>query len=168
MVFKECDTGLFHFETTGEIPSLESIIGQDRAVKAMEFGLKIKRHGYNIFITGLTGTGKISYARSSTMEVAEKQPVPDDWCYLNNFKNPDAPIAVNLPAGLGSLFARDITTLIEEFNESIPKAFNTDDYERQKGAILKEFQEIRSDLMEELNSAAMEKGLLLNVAVRDF
>lgn len=161
MVFKECDTGLFHFETTGEIPSLESIIGQDRAVKAMEFGLKIKRHGYNIFITGLTGTGKISYARSSTMEVAEKQPVPDDWCYLNNFKNPDAPIAVNLPAGLGSLFARDIATLLEEFNESIPKAFNTDDYERQKGAILKEFQEIRSTLMEELNNAAMEKGFVI-------
>lgn len=161
MVFKECDTGLFHFETTGEIPSLESIIGQDRAVKAMEFGLKIKRHGYNIFITGLTGTGKISYARTSTMEVAEKQPVPDDWCYLNNFKNPDAPIAVNLPAGLGSLFARDIATLLEEFNESIPKAFNTDDYERQKGAILKEFQEIRSTLMEELNNAAMEKGFVI-------
>lgn len=161
MVFKECDTGFFDFETTGEIPSLESIIGQDRAVKAMEFGLKIKRHGYNIFITGLTGTGKISYARSSTREVAEKQPVPDDWCYLNNFKNPDAPIAVNLPAGLGSIFARDIATLIEEFNESIPKAFNTDDYERQKGAILKEFQEIRSTLMEELNNAAMEKGFII-------
>lgn len=161
MVFKECDTNLFDFETTEEIPSLESIIGQDRAVKAMEFGLKIKRHGYNIFVTGLTGTGKISYARSSTKEVAEKQPVPDDWCYLNNFKNPDAPIAVNLPAGLGSIFARDIANLIEELNESIPKAFNTDEYERQKGAILKEFQEIRSTLMEELNNAAMEKGFII-------
>ncbi len=161
MVFKKCDTDLFHFETTRDISSEESIIGQERAVKAMEFGLKIKRHGYNIFITGLTGTGKSSYARSSTREVAEKQLIPDDWCYLNNFKNPDAPIVVHLPAGLGSLFARDIANLLEEFNESIPKAFNTDDYERQKGSILKNFQEIRSSLMDELNNAAMEKGFII-------
>jgi len=161
MVFKACDTNLFAFQTTEDVPSLESIVGQERAVNAMEFGLRIKRHGYNIFITGLTGTGKMSYARSSTREVAEQQPIPDDWCYLYNFKNPDAPIAVNLPAGLGNLFARDISTLLEELNESIPKAFNTDDYERQKGAVLKEFQEIRSSLMDELNNAAMEKGFIL-------
>lgn len=161
MVFKECDIDLFPFQTTEDVPSLESIIGQQRAVKAMEFGLRIKRHGYNIFITGLTGTGKISYAKSSTKEVAEKQPVPDDWFYLYNFKNPDAPIAVNLPAGLGNLFARDISNLLEELYESISKAFNTEDYERQKGAVLKEFQEIRASLMDELNNAAMAKGFIL-------
>lgn len=161
MVFKKCDTEFFTFNTTEEIPALESIIGQERAVSAMEFGLKIKRHGYNIFVTGLTGTGKFSYARSSTREVAETQPVPDDWCYLYNFKNPDAPIAVNLPAGLGNIFARDISALLEELYESIPKAFNTDEYERQKGAVLKEFQEIRSALMDELNNVAREKGFVL-------
>ncbi len=161
MIFKACDTSLFSFQTTEEIPSLDSIVGQERAVNAMEFGLRINKHGYNIFITGLTGSGKMNYARSSTREVAEKQPIPDDWCYLYNFKNPDAPIAVNLPAGLGNLFARDISTLLEELNESIPKAFNTDDYERQKGAVLKEFQEIRSSLMDELNNAAIEKGFIL-------
>ncbi|HHU76436.1 MAG TPA: AAA family ATPase [Firmicutes bacterium] len=160
-VFKKCNIDLFGFETTDNFFIQENIIGQERAVQAMEFGLKIKRHGYNIFITGPTGTGRSSYAKSSTSEVAEKQPVPDDWCYLNNFRNPDSPIVVNLQAGLGSIFARDIANLLEEFNESIPKAFNTDDYERQKGAILKEFQETRSTLMEELNNTAMEKGFII-------
>ncbi|RJX25787.1 MAG: ATP-dependent protease [Dethiobacter sp.] len=158
---KKCDPSLFEFKTTEEIKPLEDIIGQERAVKAMDFGLTIKRHGYNIFMTGITGTGKISYARSITREVAENEPVPDDWCYLYNFKNPGEPVALNLPAGMGSVFARDIDNLLEELKEEIPKIFKTEDYERQKGAIFKKFQEIRNVLMERLNRVAHEYGFVL-------
>ena len=100
----------------------------------------IKRHGYNIFITGLTGTGKTSYAQTVAREKAANERVPDDWCYLYNFKNPGEPMALNLPAGMGKIFVADIDNLLEELREEIPKAFNTEEYERQKGNILKEFQ----------------------------
>lgn len=160
-LFKKCPPEMFSFNTTEEVIPLEGIIGQQRAVKAMDFGLKIKGHGYNIFLTGATGTGKTSYARAVTEEMACREPVPDDWCYIYNFKNPDEPLALNLPAGTGSAFTRDIHNLLEELKEGIPKALNTEEYERQKGAIVKKFQDARSALMDDLNETAREKGFLL-------
>ncbi len=160
-LFKKCDKDLFEFETTENVPPLEGIIGQERAVRAMDFGLKINRHGYNIFMTGLTGTGKISYARSVIEEAAGKEAVPDDWCYLYNFKDPGAPLALNLPAGSGSVFVRNIDRLLDDFKEVIPKTFKTEDYERQKAVLFKDFQEKRSSLMEELNKVALEYGFVI-------
>ena len=167
-LFKKCDKDLFEFETTENIPPLEGIIGQERAVRAMDFGLKINRHGYNIFMTGLTGTGKISYARSVIEETAGKEAVPDDWCYLYNFKDPGAPLALNLSAGSGSVFVRNIDRLLDDFKEVIPKTFKTEDYERQKAVLFKEFQESRSALMEELNKVAQEYGFVIKRSATGF
>ena len=160
-LYKKCDPEIFEFETTEEVPPLEGILGQERAVRATDFGLRIKRFGYNIFFTGHTGTGKISYAREVVDAMAENEPVPDDWCYLYNFKNPGEPLALNLPAGMGSDFSRDIDKLLEELNEVIPKAFNTEEYERQKASLFKKFQDKRSALMEELNKVAQENNFML-------
>lgn len=160
-IFKACDPEIFEFETTEEIPSLEGIVGQERAVRAMDFGLKIKRPGYNIFMAGVTGTGKTSYAHSMISRMARDEPVPDDWCYLYNFKNPDQPLALNLPAGRGKVFVGDMHNLLAELSEEIPNTFQDEGYERQKGVILQEFQEIRSALMEELDGVAKEKGFIL-------
>lgn len=160
-LYQKCDPEIFEFETTAEVPPLEGILGQERAVRATEFGLRIKKYGYNIFFTGHTGTGKISYARSVVQKMAEKEPVPDDWCYLYNFKNPGEPLALNLPAGMGSVFARDIHDLLGDLKEVIPKVFNTDEYERQKASLIKKFQEVRSVLMDELSKVAQENGFML-------
>jgi len=160
-IFKHCEPDIFELETTEEIAPLAGIIGQERAVRAINFGLKINRYGYNIFLTGLTGTGKLSYARSVIQERANEQTVPDDWLYVYNFRHPGEPIALSLPAGMGSVFIRDIHNLLNELKEEIPKAFNTEEYERQKGTILKIFQETRSNLMEQLNRVAQEKGFVL-------
>jgi len=149
------------FKTTAEVPPLEEMVGQDRAVKATEFGLRIKRPGYNIFMTGLTGTGKSSYARSIIQELSAKEPVPDDWVYVYNFETPGEPIALNLPAGKGHDFCRDIEELLEDLKETIPKAFDGDDYEKQKAVVVKEFQDARAELLDELNKAAQEKGFAL-------
>ncbi len=167
-LYKKCDPEMFKFETTAEIPPLEGILGQERAVRATEFGLHIKKYGYNIFFTGHTGTGKISYARAVVQEMAEKEPVPDDWCYLYNFKNPGEPLALNLPAGMGSIFSRDIHDLLEDLKEVIPKVFNTEEYERQKASLIKKFQEVRSMLMEELNRVAQENGFILKRTATGF
>jgi len=149
------------FETTDEVPPLEGMIGQERAVQATEFGLRIKRPGYNIFMTGLTGTGKSSYAQSIIEKISAEEPVPDDWVYVYNFEHPGEPIALNLPSGMGTDFCRHIEELLEDLKQNIPKAFDGEDYERQKSVYVKEFQEARSILLEELNKAALDKGFAL-------
>lgn len=156
-----CDPLEFEFETTEEVPPLEDIIGQERAVKAMDFGLRIKQHGYNIYISGITGTGKNSYARSLIKEIAAGEDVPDDWCYVYNFKKPEEPIALNFPAGEGAVFARNMENFIAELKEAIPNAFSSEDYDRKKTEYIKEYQDIRTALMDKLNRIASEKGFLL-------
>ncbi len=156
-----CDPQELSFETTAEIPLLEGMIGQERAVKAMEFGLRIKRAGYNIFMTGFTGTGKLSYALSAVEKIAAGEPLPDDWLYVYNFDNPGEPLALNLPAGKGALFCRHVEELFEDLKQAIPKAFDTEDYERQKAVYVKEFQAQRNAYLEELNKTALEHGFTL-------
>ncbi len=96
-----CHGDKLGFETTAELTSLEGIIGQGRASAAMEFGLAIKRAGYNIYVSGLTGTGRSSYSKTIINKIAQNEKTPDDWCYIYNFNNPDKPIALSLPAGMG-------------------------------------------------------------------
>lgn len=156
-----CDPQKFPFETTAGVPPLEGMIGQERAVKAMEFGLRIKRAGYNIFMTGFTGTGKLSYALSALQKIASEEPRPDDWLYVYNFDNPGEPLALHLPAGQGALFCRNVEELLEDLKQAIPKAFDTEDYERQKATYVTEFQELRSAHLEELNKVALEHGFTL-------
>lgn len=156
-----CDLAEMHFNTTAEVSPLDEFLGQERAVKATEFGLTIKQPGYNIFITGLTGTGRASYAQSIINKIAPLEPVPCDWCYVFNFESPGEPIALDLPAGQGTVFVRDMEELVEDLKETIPKAFDSEDYERQKGVYVKEFQESRSVILDELNRAAQEQGFSL-------
>jgi lon-related putative ATP-dependent protease len=163
-----CDPQQFEFETTESLAPLEGIIGQERAVRSMEFGLSIKRHGYNIFMTGPTGTGKISYAQSLISEVAGTEEPPDDWCYVHNFENSAHPVALRLPGGQGAGFAKDMRELVETLRQEIPKAFDADDYERNKTEILKAFHEIRAALLEELTNAAAEQGFILKRASTGF
>jgi len=149
------------FKTTAEVPPLEGMIGQERAVRATEFGLRIKRPGYNIFMTGLTGTGKSSYAQSIIEKISAEEPVPDDWIYVYNFDHPGEPLALNLPPGMGYAFCMKIQELLEDLKQNIPKAFDGDDYERQKSVHIKEFQEARGVYFEELNKVAQEQGFTL-------
>jgi len=96
-----CTPEDFPFQTTAELEPLEGIIGQDRAVKALDFGLSVKMKGYNIYMAGPSGTGKTTYARRSAEKLAKTEPVPSDWCYAYNFQNPKMPIALSFPSGGG-------------------------------------------------------------------
>ncbi|RQD75263.1 MAG: ATP-dependent protease [Candidatus Syntrophonatronum acetioxidans] len=158
---KVCDDKLFDFKTTDEVLPLEGIIGQERAVKAVEFGLKMKRYGYNIFMTGITGTGKFSYAQNYVKEVAKDESIPGDWCYVYNFENPYEPKALNFPSGKGKDFCEDMEEMVEDLKVEIPKAFEGEEYEKEKAEILKGFQQQRNELMEELGRIAQEKGFAL-------
>ena len=155
------DCGLFEFETTEDLDPLNGIIGQSRAAAAMEFGLAIKRPGYNIYVSGITGTGRSSYTRSIVSRVAANESVPDDWCYVYNFKNPDKPMCINLPAGMGYKLQRDMKRLLKDLKVKVPQAFEGEEYEKQKGQIIQEYQGKSSEYMESFNAFAREQGFII-------
>jgi len=154
-----CDENSFTFATTETVPPLEVMIGQERAVKAVEFGLFTKNPGYNIFISGLVGTGKITFAEAAVKKAAGQQTPPYDWCYVNNLETPGQPIALALPAGLGYVFKQDMQALIEDLKTNIPKVFSSEDYEQAKVNLAKRYQEQRSVIVEEFTKYAESQGI---------
>ncbi|MFA7573648.1 MAG: ATP-binding protein, partial [Lutispora sp.] len=160
-LINRCKCEELGFQTTAELEPLDGIIGQERAASAMEFGLTIKREGYNIFVAGLTGTGRSSYTRSIAKKIAETEKTPDDWCYVYNFRNPDRPIAINLPTGMGNAFVKDMKKLVKMLRLKIPKVFEGEEYEKQKSEILQAFQEESSSIMEVFNNHAKDYGFML-------
>ncbi|MBP2635159.1 MAG: putative ATP-dependent protease [Firmicutes bacterium] len=154
-----CDESALNFTTTETVPPLEVMIGQERAVKAVEFGLFTKNPGYNIFMSGLVGTGKITYAEAAVKKVASKQEAPYDWCYVNNLETPGQPIALALPAGMGYIFKQDMQELIEDLKTDIPKVFSSDDYEQAKAGLVKQYQQQRSVMVEEFTQYAETQGI---------
>lgn len=151
----------FDFQTTEELEPLDGIIGQGRAAAAMEFGLTIKRPSYNIYVSGLTGTGRSSYTKSIVGKVAVNDKTPDDWCYVYNFKNPDKPICMNLKAGIGYRLQRDMKKLLKSLKLKVPQAFEGEEYEKQKSEIVQEYQEKSSKQMEAFNEFAKEQGFII-------
>ncbi|MBP2655149.1 MAG: lon [Firmicutes bacterium] len=155
-----CDDELLPYESTESIPLTEVMVGQERAVRAMEFGLGTKSFGYNIYISGLVGTGKMTYAKAAVIKVAGNEDTPSDWCYVNNFENPSQPIALSLPAGLGCDLRQDMRELVDDLKSEIPKIFSGDDYDQAKSTVMKKFQESRSQIMDGFNQQSEELGIL--------
>ena len=154
-----CDPKVFPFQTTEGVSPLEGgIIGQERAVKAFDFGLMVKMKGYNIFMSGPSGTGKTTYAKASTERLAATEPVPYDWCYVYNFQNPRSPLALRFEPGFGKQFCDDMSELVQLFKTEIQKAFRSEDYEKQKSELLKSFEEKRDDYMKAMSDMAKEQG----------
>jgi len=112
--------------------STEIIIGQERAVKALKFGLGIKAEGYNIYVSGIHGTGKLTAIKNFVVDPAKKEPSPDDWCYVNNFKDPYEPTRLCLPAGKATPFKKDIKNLIHDARIVLTKAFENDDFIKRR------------------------------------
>lgn len=149
-----CNTNLFHFETTEELESINTGIGQDRGIKALEFGINVNVKGYNLYLEGPSGVGKTMYTKNYLDKISKKQKTPSDWCYIYNFDNPNEPIAVSLPAGQGREFQDTMDGFIKEIKKDIKNTFNADDFEKEKALIKKEFEEQREVLMNTLNLEA--------------
>ncbi|KAB3533546.1 Lon protease family protein [Alkaliphilus serpentinus] len=148
------------FTTTEDLEPLKGIIGQERAVEALAFGLNIKKKGYNVYISGISGTGRSSYANSITEKMSEEMPIPDDWVYVYNFKNPDKPNALNMEAGLGRQFKKDIEGMIDKLKNEISLSFQSTEYETLKTEVIRDFQQNNQRIIEELNSKAKDYGFL--------
>ena len=154
-----CNTNIFKFETTKEIEDVSDLIyGQERALNALEFGIDIDVKGYNLYIEGSAGIGKTMYTKRFLEERAAKNKVPNDWCYIYNFENPNEPVAVSFPAGQGKVFKETMEDFVKDIRRDIKKTFNNDDFEKEKQIIKQEFEAKRELLLEKLNKRTMVQG----------
>ncbi|MGB3716785.1 MAG: ATP-binding protein [Candidatus Promineifilaceae bacterium] len=156
-----CDPEQFSFETTAELDDLKEVIGQDRAVDAINFGIGIRQEGYNLFALGPHGTGKFTSVSRSLEQKAATEAIPSDWCYVYNFEQPHTPSALMLPHGQGGQLQQDMRHLIEELFAVIPGAFEDDEYINRKRAIDSEFQERQESAIEEIRKDAKKKEIAL-------
>jgi lon-related putative ATP-dependent protease len=160
-----CDEGALKFKRTDEVTPLSGIIGQERALKSLDFGLGLENHGYNVFALGEGGTGKLSAVKALVEKKAAGEPVPDDWCYIFNFTDPDRPIALRLPPGKGAEFKTDMSDLIEAVKRDVPKIFESKDYEKHRDEIIEGQQERTKAIFHRLEQLAHEKGFMLKKSV---
>ena len=157
---------VFKFKSTKDVRPLSGVIGQKRAVKAIEFGLGMKGHGYNIFVTGLSGTGKATIVERLLRQLAVKDKGPDDWLFVHNFSEPDQPHALSIPMGKGSEFKADMSTFIESLKIDLPKAFKDKYYEQHKESTLDEFENKRNAAFRRLeNYAKRHKVVIQNTSI---
>ncbi len=159
-----CDTNMLHFSTTEELEPISTGIGQERGIKALEFGVNVDVKGYNIYIEGPSGLGKTMYTKNYLDTISTKKKVPCDWCYVYNFDNPNEPIAISLPAGQGKEFKNSMDGFIKEIKKDIKKTFNADDFEKEKALIRQEFETKRSELLDKLNQQSMTYGFQVKTA----
>ena len=156
-----CDANLMHCESTKDFVPLSEIIGQERAVRALKFGLGIRNHGFNMYVAGYPGTGRKTAVKGFVEAQAKTQPVPPDWCYVNNFGNQYEPKAIQLPAGKGKDFHSDMKTFIENVRNALPKAFESEDYVARREGTIRELEAQRKRLIDDLNAKAQSEGFVI-------
>lgn len=158
-----CNPDELGFESTADIAALEGTVGQERAVSALDFGLGINTQGFNLYVAGRPGTGRRSSVLAHTKMKAKNERVPDDWCYVYNFKDPYHPRAIRLAAGKGPEFARDMDEFIKSAQNDIPRAFESENYEKRKNEVLEDVQRKREALLNELQQEAADLGFSIEV-----
>ena len=159
-----CNPNLFKFETTETLEPISAGIGQDRGIKALEFGLNVDINGYNLYIEGPSGVGKTMYTKNYLDTISKKKKVPQDWCYIYNFDNPNEPIAVPMAAGQGKEFRDAMDRFIKDIKKDIKQTFNNEDFEKEKALIKQEYETKRAVLMTKLNETSSKYGFQVKSA----
>jgi lon-related putative ATP-dependent protease len=154
-----CDPSIFNFETTADIEPLDQVIGQERAVRAITFGLEMKSAGYHIFVTGPEGTGKTTIVQQIIHKAARTLPTPPDWCMVNHFKDEYRPRALPVKPGHGARFVKSLNRLVADLRIRLPKEFQADPFREKIVEIQKRYGEQKKDHFAELDRSALEKHL---------
>lgn len=160
-LYKPCNVELLKFSSTEELEDIDIAVGQQRAVEALKFGIRMQKNGYNIFAMAPTGTGKLSIVKQLVEHEASRQKVPDDWCYVNNFSQPAQPTAIKLLAGQGKTFKHDMEQLIDELSIAIPTAFDGDEYRSRTAEIEGESRQRELNELSQLREEAINAHIIL-------
>ncbi|MFC5299914.1 Lon protease family protein [Azospira restricta] len=158
---RRCDAATLGFASTAEVADGDACVGQARATEALRFGIGMRQPGYNLFVLGNAGSGRHPLVRRLLEEQAAGEPVPVDWCYVNNFKSPSTPRLLQLPAGRGSQLRRDMQQFVSELPQAIAAGFETDEYRTRIEAIRDELKEREATALNEIGHAAREQGVAL-------
>jgi predicted ATP-dependent protease len=158
-----CDPSFFSFKSTADIPPLKGIVEQERPTRAIRFGLDITSPGYNIYVSGLTGTGKTTVIKTFLDDIASKMPVPDDWCYVHNFRDPNCPTILNLPAGRAKVLWAEMEEFVRHLKTEIPKAFESKEYEERVNRLVRENQALQQSLFGQLSTKAQAQGFDIDI-----
>jgi lon-related putative ATP-dependent protease len=162
---RTCDPDRLGFESTDELTvGSDQVIAQDRAVRAILFGVGMDGLEYNIFVAGPPKTGMTYITRTLIEDIARDKPSPSDWCYIHNFKDPDRPRALSLPTGRGKELKKDIQELIADLRNDIPEVFESEDYSQRKEELLKKFNSERAVILADLEEKALGEGFVLNIS----
>lgn len=158
-----CPSQVFSFGSTQELKPNRGLIEQERPFRAIRFGLEMSGMGYNIYVAGLTGTGKNTAIKAFLQDAVKGAPPPKDWIYVNNFSDASQPIAIGLPAGLGRVLKKKLEEAIDQLRGDLPKAFESKDHEQHIAEILNRGQEQEQLLFDELQKEASSQGLQVRV-----
>ncbi|MCF7796565.1 MAG: AAA family ATPase [Lentisphaeria bacterium] len=153
------DSEKFPFKTTDELKPLSTVIGQERAVRALELGLEMNGPGYNIFVGGYPGTGKATIIQNIAKKFAAKRKTPPDLIVVNNFTNEYHPLVIALKAGHAQSFSKEMSRLIDSLRQDLPRVFQGEHYQRERKQVTREFNERRNSLIDELNRKAEEQHI---------
>jgi lon-related putative ATP-dependent protease len=153
---------LISFETTASLEdAADRVVGQERAIDAIQFGMGMKESGYNIFIAGPSKAGLTYTARTYIEDQARQEATPPDWCYVFNFKEQDKPKGLKISAGTGKLLKKDMNDFVDTLQAKIPEVFDSDDYRAKEGEVHQDFEKRRREYIDELSQEALEQGFIL-------
>jgi lon-related putative ATP-dependent protease len=160
-LFRRCDPDLLDFATTAELEPLEDILGQDRAIEAIRFGVGMKAPGYNLFALGPPGLGKHTLVRTYLDRQARQRPPADDWCYVHRFDQSTHPRAIRLPPGKGQAFVDDMSRFVEEMRQVLQAAFESKEYHAQQQVIDDRFASQQDQVFDAIKERAREHDIAL-------
>jgi lon-related putative ATP-dependent protease len=161
---RRVDSAVLPFETTADLEPLVGTIGQPRATGALEFGLEVGTVGFNVFVAGSPGSGRLSTTLDYVRRAAPERPAPDDWVYVHNFRAPDRPNAIRLPAGGGHAFASDMDEFVHAARRELARAFESEEYAHRQHEVVSAIGHRRERLVQELAQFARERSFALQVS----
>lgn len=156
---RRCDASSLGITSTDELEPIGHVVGQDRAVRAIQFGVQMRRKGYNVFALGPTGSGRHTVVKDILQTRAKDEPVPPDYVYVNNFADPRRPNALRLPPGKGRALEADMKKLVEDLRAALPAAFESDQYRARREALEKELEAKQKAAAEALKAFADERSV---------
>lgn len=157
------DLSTLTFSTTDDVPPLTTTIGQPRAFDALAFGIGATTRGFNVFVSGAPGSGRESTVLDFVARIAQERPTPSDWIYVHNFTEPDRPVAIAMKPGAAREFARDMDKLVLAMQTEIPRAFEGEDVQRKRDALVNSVNEQKSSTLSALQAFAKEHEFILEM-----